>query len=358
MALDIRKTQTLLAAVEQKTPVSSFLRDRYFPTNKATDVFNTEEVLVEYRSGSKKMAPFVSPRKNGVAVLRDGYSTNRYAPANIAPKRPLYIDDLKKKGFGEALFSNLSPDQRQVALVTRDMDDLDELITNREEWMAAQTMFTNGCVMRHYADKGDEYEEKEIRFYDGSTNPAVYTPGKLWDAAGHDIIGDLAAIAQAMADEGNDASEVIVGSDVADVILNDAAILKLLDIRNYNIGNIAPVELEGTGAVIIAQGLSFKGHKMDIISYTAKVENDTTGKLEYLVPAKEIVVGAPGAGRTAYGAVTQVEQADGEFHSYAGRRVPHFVADADENSRELTLTAAPLMMPNKKNAFVSSKVLS
>lgn len=357
MGIDITRTQTLLDAVEQKTPVSSFLRDRYFPTNPSTDIFNTNDVLVEYKSGGKKMAPFVSPRKNGVTMLRDGYSTNSYAPANIAPKRNLYVDDLKKKGFGEALFSNLTPDQRQLALITKDMDELDEMITNREEWMAAQTMLTNGCIMKHYADKGDEYEEKEIRFYNEDENPAVYVPSKKWDETGHDIIGDLAAIAETMIDEGNDALEVVVGSDVATYFLNDEAILKLLDIRNYNIGNIAPIELPGTGAVVIAQGLSFKGHKMDIISYTAKVENES-GILVPLIGTKQIVVGAPAAGRTAYGCVTQLEQADGEFHSYPGRRVPHYVANPDTNTRNITLTAAPLMMPKKKNAFISATVLS
>ena len=231
------------------------------------------------------------------------------------------------------------------------------MISNREEWMAAQTMLTNGCVMKHYADKGDEYEEKEIRFYDGQTNPAVYVPSVTWDQSGHDIIGDISAIVESMTESGNEATEVIVGADVADVILNDEAILKLLDIRNYDIGRIAPEELPGYGATVIARGLSFKGHRMDIISYTAKIENEG-GQLEYLIPAKQIVVAAPNTGRTAYGCVTQVEQFDGEFHSYPGRRVPHYVASADNNSREITLTAAPLMMPRKKNAFVSATVLS
>ena len=38
MALDIYSTHTLLLAVEQLTPPTTFLRDRYFPTNEATDI--------------------------------------------------------------------------------------------------------------------------------------------------------------------------------------------------------------------------------------------------------------------------------------------------------------------------------
>ena len=48
MAIDIYKTKTMLAAVRQMSPVTSFLRDRYFPTGSG-DMFPTEEVLVEYK---------------------------------------------------------------------------------------------------------------------------------------------------------------------------------------------------------------------------------------------------------------------------------------------------------------------
>ena len=51
MAFNIYDTHTLLMAVESLSPVSSFLRDRYFPTNEATDVFSTTDVLVEYKDG-------------------------------------------------------------------------------------------------------------------------------------------------------------------------------------------------------------------------------------------------------------------------------------------------------------------
>lgn len=54
MAIDIYKTKTMLAAVRQMTPVTSFLRDRYFPTGSG-DMFPTEEVLVEYKDASGNM---------------------------------------------------------------------------------------------------------------------------------------------------------------------------------------------------------------------------------------------------------------------------------------------------------------
>lgn len=353
--MDFANTLTLLDAVKQMAPTRSFLRDRYFPTNDATDVFNTSEVIVEYKDGNKKLAPFVSPRKNGMTMLRDGYAIKGYSPANIAPRRPLYIDDLNKKGFGEALFSNLTPAARQMALVTMDLMELDEAITRREEAMAAEVMLTNGCVMKHYADKNDEYLEKEIHFYDGVSNPAIYTPTNLWSTTDADILGDLAAMIRMLTTKGCDATEIIVGTDVANAIIDNAKIQKLLDIRRYEMGVVAPQELP-TGAALLAS-FPVMGHNINVLTYDATYEDENGNTVSY-IPANKVIMTAPGAGRTAYGCVTQVEQTDGEMHSYAGKRVPHYVSDAANNSRSLTLTAAPLVMPKRKNCFISATVLS
>ena len=67
---------------------------------------------------------------------------------------------------------------------------------------------------------------------------------------------------------------------------------------------------------------------------------------------------APGAGHTAYGAVSQVEQSAGEFHTYTGRRVPKYVSSAEGNSRTLTISRRPLMIPNNKNPFIVADVLT
>jgi len=354
--LDYKNTQCLLAAIEQNThKASSFLRDRYFPTNDATDIFTTNEVLVEYKSGNKKLAPFVTPRKNGKVVFRDGYDTKSYAPANIAPKRPITIDDLKRKGFGEALFSQMTPEERQTALVLLDSQELDEMIARREEAMAAELLTTNGIVMKHYADKGDEYEEKEIRFYNGVSDPTEYTVSTPWGSASADIVKDLYAMILALTEAGCDASELVVGSDVAQAIINNDSIQKLLDIRNYNVGTVEPIALP-TGAARLCR-LNIYGNELDILTYNQTYENEA-GIIVPYIAADQIVLTSPNAGRTAYGAISQVEQTDGEMHTYAGKRVPHYVADADSNSRSLTLTSAPLMMPNKKNAWIHADVLS
>ena len=355
MSFNFFNTHTLLMAVNGLAPVSSFLRDRYFPTNDATDIFGTTDVLVEYKDGTKAVAPFVAPRKGGVSVLRNGYTVKQYTPPLIAPKRPLTLDDLNKRGFGEALFAQLTPEQRQQALVLKDFEELSEMITRREEVMAAETMLTNGCIMKHIADDVAEGDVMEIRFYDGDANPAQYTPTAKWDASGAKILDDIGAMAQLLTSKGLRAADLVCSPDVADAIINDDNVQKMLDNRRYELGNVKPEELTAGAAVIAV--LNVKGRLINVISYDETYTGDN-GKDQLFIPSGKCVLTAPGAGRTAYGAISQVEQADGLYHTYGGRRVPKYTANADGNTRSLTLSASPIMIPNNKNPFIVADVLT
>ena len=352
--INLYKTQTMLAGIQQMTPVTAFLRDRYFPTG-AGDLFPTEEVLIEYKdSTGHKMAPVVLPRKGSISVEREGYTTERMAPPLVAPSRPLTIDDLNKKGFGEDLFSNKTPAQRQAEILAQDLVDFDQMITTREEYIAAQCIFNNGYVLKQYADKyGTEGKEYELRFYGAEGNSAVYAPSTMWSATDADIQGDLFQMIRMLTTKGNNATEVLLGSDVADALMKNATIQKLMDLARYNVGEIAPTALP-QGAARLGR-LNIRGRMIDLLTYDGTYVNEETGVVESFVPAKKIAVTAPGAGRGLYGAVNQMEQTDGQWHSYMGRRVPRYWAEKD--GRELTVSSRPLFVPKTKDCFITAEVL-
>lgn len=355
MAFNFFETHTLLMAVEQLSPASSFLRDRYFPTNDASDIFATDDVLVEYKDGTKRLAPFVAPRKGGVTILRKGYTMERYTPPFIAPRRALTLDDLNKRGFGEALYTQLTPEQRQQTLILKDAEELGAYITRREEAMAAETMLNNGCVMKHIADDATEADEMDIRFYAGEANPAQYTPGVKWDDDNANIIADLGAMVRMLTSKGLRATELVCSPDVADAIINNPAIKELLNNRRYELGNVEP-EVLPAGAAVMAH-LNVNGRIIAVISYD-ETYTDEDGVDKPYIPSGKCILTAPAAGRTLYGAVSQIEQADGEFHTYAGKRVPKYLSNAEGNTRSLTISSRPLMIPNNKNPFIVADVLT
>ena len=348
---DYKNTYTLLASVKELPPLHTFLLDRYFPTS-ARDIFTTDEVIVEYKKGLKKAAPFVAPRHGGVAVLREGYKLRSFAPAHTGVKRSLTIDDLKVRGFGEALYPNLTPEQREGALLLEDLDDMRGMIARREEAMAAEVIFTNGCVMHEYADDLGTYQEREVRYYDEQTNPGIYTPAADWtttEASGIQIINDIHAMISMNARRGLPATELLCAPDVMDVILNNAHIQKLLDNRRMEFGGIAPEELP-SGVTKFAR-LNIKGRMIDFLCYE-DTYLDVDGQEKAYVPTGKVALGAAGAGRTVYGAITQLEQTDGEFHTYAAQAVPKYLSDAVGNTRTVELNSAPLCIPNNESPFI------
>lgn len=350
----IYRTMTMIGAIQALPTHRTFLRDRYFPCTPATDMFPTEEVLIEYRDGNKKIAPVVAPRKGGVTIKREGYTTRRYAPPLVAPKRGLTIDDLNKRGFGEDLYSQITPEQREAQVLGNDLTELSTMIDGREEYMAASAMLNNGYVLKQYADDyGEKYEEFELFFYDGESDDSKYTPSGHWTDADYDIIGDLRAMIRLLTSKGLPAEDAVFSPDVTDYIIKNKVIKELLDLRNVNIGTIAPIELPN-GASRIGV-INIDGHDINLISYDEQYE-DENGELQYFMGEGNVVLTAPASGRSLYGAVSQLEQSDGRFHTYMANRVPKYTADAEAETRTLKVSAKPLPIPKNKNAWIHAKV--
>lgn len=352
---DVYTTKRLQYLIQEVDAPSSFLRDRYFPCNESTDIFSTEKILVEVKGAEGRMAPFTSSRGNGVAMSRNGQTMIEYTAPTVAPMRPLTIDDLKKRGFGEALYTELTEEQRALTIATNDMAELSDMITRREEWMAAQTLLTNGCVMYAYTDNMEKGEEDEVRFYGGGTNPAQHGITIPWDQPNANIYGDLWDMIQKLTQRGLPATDFVCSPDVAAAIVNNEYIQKVLDNRRYELGNVAPTLMDPSAGLMCV--LNVYGYPINIIAYS-KQYTDDEGKTQLYIPSGKGVLTAPNCGHAVYGAVTQMEQADGEFHTYPGRRVPKYLANAHDNVRTLTITSRPLMMPAAVDPYIAVDALS
>lgn len=351
IALDFFSSYNLIAAVRQVVPQASFFRDRYFPT-AAGDLFRADKVLVEYQDGDRRMVPFVAPRVGDIPVDRAGYEVSEYAPPRIAPSRILTIDDLEKRGFGEALFSDMDEAQRAARIQVEDMTFLDRRIARREEWMCAQTIINNGCTVQEYIDAKTMGDAKEIRYYTGQTSDHIYSVGiKYWNGQTGDFFGDVKAMCRMLSKRGLRAADLLLGTDAADAVIHIQEVRDLLD-KNSGIitGEIRQTLTQYDGVVFMGQ-LNFGGFMLNLFSADEEYTDDNGATAKYF-PAASAAVTAPGAGHLMYGKVTQINHGSTEFTTHVATRVPKLIVDEENDIRKVRLTARPLAAPHNRSPWI------
>lgn len=348
MAFNIYSTKTMLAAVNAMLPVHTFLRDTFFPVSN-NDTFVTEEVLIDYKKGKRKMAPFVAPRVGGITMDRQGYRTDKYKAPKIAPQRTLTMDDLAIRGIGENVFSTRTPAQRQQELLGQDLAELDEMITRREEWMVRELLFTGKITMKGYIDtQGNQYAEDELDY--SFTNKEILTVGDKWDQSTSKKYDNLKEWRlDIIRKTGIAPNMVIMSQDVLDLFIEDELIQKKMDLRNLYLGHINPV-IQSPAVTYIGR-LTELG--LDIYTYNEWFIDDQD-KEQPMVPEKHILLASSNTGKILYGAVTQID--DQDFITYEGTRVPKHWVDKNNDLKMIRVSSRPVPVPNDVDSWYVAQV--
>ena len=354
--MNIYDTLYMLAAIEELTPEPTFFKRRYFPTDEAMDVFGTSKVLADYKEGNRKAAPFVVPRIGPLPVGRSGFSTYELEPGNISISKPLTIDQLSKRGFGESIMSTATPEERERRLLMGDLSDLSARVSRTEERLACDTMLDNGCVMRHQTDDPEVYEDVPAQFYDGENNPALFTPSAGWEHGKDEHTPgnwywDVIQMIRMLTRRGKPATDLVVANDVGNFLMEDPWIQYMMDNRRAEYGAINPQEL--TEYVISLGRFNFGGRKLEIFVNDGTFE-DMAGKDTPFLEDGSAVVTAPSCGKGLYGAVTQKEM-DNKWHTHAGIRVPNYVSTITPPADETIVSCRPLLAPKTVSPWTSAK---
>lgn len=347
--LDFFSTYMLQAAIREIVPARTFFRDRYFPTEDG-DIFKADKVLVEYQKGDRRIAPFVSDRIGDIPVDRQGYTVREYQPARVAPSRRLTLDDLKKRGFGEALYPGMDQAQRAARLQIQDLSDLDRRIAGREEWMCVQTMLNNGCTIQEYMDDKTTGEEKHIMFYEGASDHS-YTVANKWDGENADAYGDVKAMGRLLSTRGLTAADLVLGPQANDALMDDKTVAKLLDRNTGFNDSVIAEQLSAYDGVTFVGVLNFGGYRLNVICANHTYV-DSNGTTQAYFPEKGAMVTAPRCGHLMYGQVTQIDYGSTEFTTHAASRVPKLVIDQENDVRKLRLVSRPLAAPRNYCPFI------
>lgn len=217
--------------------------------------------------------------------------------------------------------------------------------------MCAQTMIHNACTMQEYTDNTTKGDVLHVQFYDGAGSEHIYTPANKWNATDGDLFGDVRAMCRLLSRRGLPSADLVLGSDVADAILENEKVRQLLDKNlGIEIGQIEQ-ELSRYDGVVLMGRLNFGGYKLNLISVDETYTDENDQEQKYF-PATSAMVAAPNCGHMMYGQITQIDYGGTEFVTHAAKRVPKFVLDQDKDIRKLRLGTRPLAAPKNYCPYI------
>ena len=336
------------------SPVNTFFRDRYFPT-EAGDIFKADKVLCEYQDGDHGMAPFMVERAEPIPVARQGYEIHDYAPVCLKQSRNLTVDDLKKRGFGEAILSNSTEEERAAKLVADDLALLERRFTRAEELLCANTMINNGFSVNEMLDANTVGNVATVQYYDPNQgNDGVYTiqSADRWatNTAWSVIVGHVRAMCRELSRRGLPAVDLVIGQDVSDILLANTDFQKLVN-RDSGIIIASPIvqELMKYDGVSLLGIVNFGGYRLNVIVVDEQYKS--SGSYVNYFPAKSIMVTAPACGHLMYAHIVHMDE-NGDVETIAGKRVPDLYVNRRQKIRELILESRPLAAPKNYSPWI------
>jgi len=348
MSVDLFDTRTMLEIIEQRKPVRTFLLNTFFRT---TVKFNTESVDVDIVKGRRRLAPFVNPRREGKVIEKRGFTTRSYKPAYVKPKMVTTAEDILKRQPGNIIYSpNSGPAQMAAEELGRNLGEMDEMITRREEWMAAQALTTGKVLVV------GEGVDDELDFLFSSTHLPILTGTDLWsDHTNATPLDDLKLWKRLVSkDSGIAPSICVMGLSTIDNFLKCDQVMG--SATKQGVFNMINVQMGRINPQILPDGVIYYGSLqelgLDVYTYEEWYVDDNDD-IEYpMMPDNKVLLGNPSARSTRlYGAIKDLDALA------PAARFPKSWKENDPSARLVMLQSAPLMAPLQPDAFLCADVI-
>ncbi|MBU5438296.1 major capsid protein [Tissierella sp. MSJ-40] len=347
--ISIFDPRTMGKVVYRMPAVHTFFRTTFF---KNVQTFSTKSVDVDFKKGNRALAPFVHRKIGGKTIPNSGYQTKTYTPPLVAPNKITTVDDLLNRLPGESIYSGKSPAERAIEKLAQDFIELNEMIIRREEWMAAQAIFTGTIPI-----VGDGINE--VIDFSFTNTETITTAGKKWTADTSDPIADLKKWRKQVQKNGFvNCNVCVMADDVAAAFINNAKVQKLLDTKGYDLAVIKPRELPN-GVTYIG---TLHAEGLDIYTYNEWFLDDWTNpeapEQKPLVPEGTVTLLSTNASYSMYyGAVTLLDENTKNFVTVEGAKVPDSWIERNPSRRFLQLNSNPLPVPHEVDSWFVAKVL-
>ena len=341
---------TLQEVVKTTPTCTTFFRDRVFTGRKYHD---TEFFAIDFKKGGQRVAAFRHPEGEPDRVKNRGFETKYYTPPVVSEEKVTTASDILHRSPGEnPINTGRTPQQRALEKLREDYKELDQMVSRREEVMCMQ-LLTTGKIDVYGKDV-----HEQIDF--GFTNKTALAGTARWGQSGADILGNINTWCRTVQRTGFVKPGMMVVADgVADVLMADANIQKLLDIKDYDIARIAPKELPGNVAYIG----TIQRWGLDIYSYNETYVDDWTTPgtdvtKEYMPAGGVLLLPERNPGMCIdYGRLVEADERNNRFITIDAARSFTSWMEKKPARRFVCVDSRPLPVPREINAWYFASVL-
>jgi len=350
MAYDLFNSRTMIQALEQAKPPRTFFLDTFF--SSAPRTFDTEAVDIDIIKGKRRLAPFVNPRREGKVVEKRGFKTRSYKPAYVKPKMITTAEDILKRDPGMHIYAgNSGPSAKAAQELGRNLAELNEMITRREEWMASQALTTGLCPVI------GEGVDDLVDFLMEATHLPTLAGAAKWSAPTTATpLTDLKTWKRLIAkDSGISPIICLMGLSAIDAFLKCDEVLGTSS-GGKNVFNMINVQMGRIDPRLLPNGVTYYGTLqeigLDMYTYEEWYIDDDSDIESPMMPTNKVLLGNPSA-RTEkmYGSIRDLDALA------AVPRFPKSWKEEDPSARFIMVQSAPLMAPIQVDAFLCATVL-
>lgn len=336
----------MVAQIERPNP---FLLRTFFPRQK---FFETKSVEFDLMDRGRRLAPFVAPTVAGKPMAREGYRTRTITPAYIKPTALVVPGQAFTRLPGEGYGGTLSPKQRFDAIVAEHLDNHEQMIDNRLEWMAAQALVLGAITI-----KGDDYPETYVDFGRDSTLTGILSGGATWDQSTSKPIDDIETYALKVRTKSKGAivSDIVMTGDAWGLLKKNASVVDLIDLR-YARDDGGRTHIDGGPRTTLNEAVKvgvLQG-RINLWVYDSYYQDDSGADVPYLPPYTVLGIASNALeGTQYYGAIEDLDAEIKAMRSFSKTDVKF-----NPSGLELVTQSAPLLAPKRPNTVFNITVKS
>lgn len=339
--MDIYSTQALNRLVQSLKRPQTALLTTFFGTVETSE---TEQILFDVENKKRRIAPFVSPLREGKLVEDEGYVTKSFTPAYTKDKRVHDPNKALKRAAGETIGGSMAPIDRHQANLARSTADQLDMLNRRKEVMASEALRTGKVTVT-----GDGYPTVVVDFGRNAAHTVALTGANRWGQAGIKPLENIEDwTGTVLQNSGAVIRDVVMDVKAWRLFRADADVQKFLDTRPLSSSTDSIVALQ-----FAKLGLSYKGQVGEVRFWVYQDWYvDEAGVEQPMIPDFTVILASPDVDGVQHHGAIRDEDAGLQALEYFSKSwvVP------DPSKRILLMQSAPLVVPYRPDATFCATV--